>query len=118
MTELSSQFYSRGLGQPHLAPPWLRFLVIDPKTNREASSGEIGLLRVFDLANFWSVLAVQTQDLAVAKGEEGFLLLGRDPAALPRGCSRAMDALIRRETLIKWENKGINMALNAVAESH
>jgi hypothetical protein len=118
MTELSSQFYSRGLGQPHFAPPWLHFLVIDPKTNREASSGEIGLLRVFDLANFWSVLAVQTQDLAVAKGEDGFLLLGRDPAALPRGCSRAMDALIRRETLIKWENKGINMALNAVAESH
>jgi hypothetical protein len=105
MTELSSQFYSRGIGQPHFAPPWLRFLIINPKTNREASPGAIGLLRVFDLANLWSVLAVQTQDLAVAKGDEGFLLLGRDPTALPRGCSRAMDALIRRGTSIKWENR-------------
>jgi len=118
MTELSSQFYSRGIGQPHFAPPWLRFLIINPKTNREASLGEIGLLRVFDLANFWSVLAVQTQDLAVAIGDEGFLLLGRDPAAIARGCSRAMDAVIRRGTLIKWENQGINTAFNAAAESH
>jgi hypothetical protein len=118
MTELSSQFYCRGIGQPHFAPPWLRFLIINPRTNREASSGEIGLLRVFDLANFWSVLAVQTQDLAVENGDNGFQLLGRDPAALPRGCSRAMDALIGRGTLIKSNNQGINMASNAAVESH
>jgi hypothetical protein len=116
MTELSSQFYSQGIGQPHLGPPWLRFLIINPKTNREASPGEIGLLRVFDLANLWSVLALQTQDLAVAKGDEGFLLLGRDPTALARGCSRAMDALIRRRTSIKWEDRGIKMTLDATAE--
>jgi hypothetical protein len=118
MTELSSQFYSRGIGRPHFAPPWLRFLIINPKTNREASSGEIGLLRVFDLANFWSVQAVQTQDLAIEKGDEGFLLLGRDPAAIPRGCSRAMDSVMRHGTLLKWENQVINTALNATVESH
>jgi hypothetical protein len=57
--------------------------------------GEIGLLRIVDLANLWSVLAVQTQDLAMALTEGGFLLLGRDPAALPRGCSRATDELMQ-----------------------
>jgi hypothetical protein len=76
-------------------------LIMNPNTNTEASPGEVGLLRIFDLANMWSVMAVQTQDLAVAQANEGFLLLGRDPSALPRGCSRAMDELIRRETLRK-----------------
>jgi hypothetical protein len=95
MTELSSQFYSRGIGNPHFGPPWVRFLVIDPETNREALPGKIGVLRIVDLANIWSVLSIQTQDLAVARAEGGFLLLGRDPKALPRGCSRAMDELLQ-----------------------
>src|SRR5215469_5482225 len=116
MTELSSQFYSRGLGGPHFGPPWLRFLIIDPKTNREASPAEVGLLRIFDLANLWSVLAVQTEDLAVAQGD-GFLLLGRDPAAVPRGCSRSIDELIQRGTSIKREKQGIGLGLNASVES-
>ena len=90
MTELSSQFYTRGLGQPHDGPPWLRALVIDPETEREVAVGEAGVLRIFDLANLNSVLAIQTQDLAVRLAR-GFELLGRDPAALPRGCSRAAD---------------------------
>jgi hypothetical protein len=106
MTELSSQFYSRGVGQPHFAPPWLRFLIINPTTNSEASPGEVGLLRIFDVANLWSVLAVQTQDLAVAQPGGGFRLLGRDPAALPRGCSRSMDELIQNGTSIKREKQG------------
>ncbi len=94
MTELSSQFYASGTGQPHCAPPWVRFLVIDPRTGQEAPRGEVGLLRIYDLANLWSVLGVQTQDLAIAEDDESFLLLGRDLAALPRGCSRAVDELI------------------------
>jgi hypothetical protein len=52
-------------------------------------------LRIVDLANLWSAQAVLTQDLAIAKPDGGFLLLGRDPNALPRGCSRAMDELIQ-----------------------
>jgi hypothetical protein len=116
MTELSSQFYSRGLQRPHFAPPWLRFLIVNPKTNMEAPPGEVGLLRLFDLANLWSVLAVQTQDLAVAQPEGGFLLLGRDPSALPRGCSRAMGEIIRGQTSLKRENQGISNASNAAPE--
>ena len=94
MTELSSQFYTSGVGQAHQAPPWMRFRVIEPNRNEEAAPGEIGLLRIFDLANLWSVLAVQTQDLAIAQPAGGFLLLGRDPRAMPRGCSRAIDDVI------------------------
>lgn len=94
MTELSSQFYTRGLGAPHAGPPWARALVIDPETGQEAAPGSVGVLKIFDLANLGSVLAIQTRDLALARGE-GFELLGRDPAALPRGCSRAADELLR-----------------------
>jgi Acyl-protein synthetase, LuxE len=95
MTELSSQFYARGLGQPHTAPPWLKARVIDAETGREAPAGETGILRIFDLANLNSTLAIETQDLAIRR-ENGFELLGRDPGALPRGCSRAADELLRR----------------------
>ncbi len=93
MTELSSQFYARGLGAPHAAPPWARGLVVDPVTGREVAEKETGVLRLFDAANLWSVCAVQTQDLAIRRGED-FELIGRDPSALPRGCSRAADEML------------------------
>lgn len=93
MTELSSQFYARGLGGPHSAPPWARGLVIDPGTGHEVGEGETGVLRLFDAANLWSVCAVQTRDLAIRRGAD-FELIGRDPAALPRGCSRAADEML------------------------
>jgi len=98
MTELSSQFYTHGLGNPHEAPPWLRALVIDPEIGREVSLGDIGVLRIFDLANVGSVLAVQTRDLAIRR-KTGFELIGRDPAALPRGCSRAADEMLSNTTV-------------------
>ena len=94
MTELSSQFYARGVGTPHFAPPWARGLVVDPATGREVEDGETGVLRLLDAANLWSVCAVQTQDLAIRRGEN-FELIGRDPAALPRGCSRTADEMLR-----------------------
>jgi hypothetical protein len=50
------------------------------------SDGESGLLRIFDLANVRSVLALQTGDLAVRRGD-AFELLGRAEAATARGCS-------------------------------
>ena len=90
MTELSSQFYARGLDTPHAGPPWLRATVIDPETGAEVEDGAIGILRIFDLANLGSVLAIETQDLAIRRGER-FELIGRDPGALPRGCSRMAD---------------------------
>lgn len=91
MTELSSQFYSRGLAKPHRAPPWVRTRVIDPRTGADAEPGQPGHLAICDLANLYSVAAVQTQDLALAGENGSFTLLGRDPSALPRGCSRAAD---------------------------
>lgn len=93
MTELSSQFYARGLESVHTAGPWLRAQVIDPETGGEAAVGGTGVLRLFDLANLGSVLALETRDLAIRR-EDGFTLLGRDPAALPRGCSRAADEML------------------------
>jgi len=94
MTELSSQAYTRGLGRPHTAPPWLRALVVNPETGAEVPVGGSGVLRLFDLANVGSVLAIQTADLAVRR-KDAFELLGRDPAAIPRGCSRRADELLR-----------------------
>jgi len=93
MTELSSQWYTRGLGRPHHGPAWARALVIDPETGLEAPDGGCGILRLIDLANLGSVLAIQTEDMAVRRGE-GFELIGRDPAAIPRGCSRSADELL------------------------
>jgi len=100
MSELSSQAYTSSLtpiGNSQSAisnsrslvlrfPPWCRAVVVSPETGREVSEGETGLLRVFDLANVWSVMAIQAEDLAV-RGGGGFELIGRATAAEPRGCS-------------------------------
>ena len=94
MTELSSQFY-RWPGEPcHRGPEWTRIRVINPETGLPATDGEPGYLEIIDLANLDSVMAIRTQDLAIAHGDSAFLLLGRDPGALPRGCSRASDDLL------------------------
>lgn len=92
MSELSSQAYDSLPGDETLIsrvfrfPPWARALVVSPETGREVADGESGLLRVFDLANVRSVMAIQTEDLAVRRGS-GFELLGRVAQAEPRGCS-------------------------------
>jgi hypothetical protein len=94
MCELSSQAYDRVLGGadtgeapgPFHFPPWARARVVSPETGQEVADGESGLLRVIDLANVYSVLAVQTADLAVRRGA-GFEWKGRATGAEPRGCS-------------------------------
>jgi hypothetical protein len=109
MSELSSQAYSRVSSRkkdkPHSDigrqlpvtpdprpstlfhfPPWARAQMISPETGREVADGETGLIRVFDLANVYSVMAIQTEDLAIKHGD-GFELLGRAALAEPRGCS-------------------------------
>ncbi len=90
MSELSSQAYDRvaeksGARRFHF-PPWARAQIVSPETGREVAEGETGLLRIFDLANVFSVLAVQTEDLAIQRGD-GFELLGRMELAEARGCS-------------------------------
>jgi hypothetical protein len=67
-------------------PPWTRVQIISPETGREVADGETGLVRVLDLANVFSVMAVQTEDLGVRRSD-GFELLGRAQMAEPRGCS-------------------------------
>jgi len=89
MSELSSQAYDQprlGTTRVFQFPPWARARVISPESSREVAEGETGLLQVFDLANVFSVMAIQTEDLAVRRGA-GFELLGRAPAVEPRGCS-------------------------------
>lgn len=94
MTELSSPFYAWSYEERHRGSPWTRIRVIDPETGHEPQPGRPGYLEILDLANLDSVAAIRTQDLAIARDEQSFTLLGRDPAALPRGCSRRSDDLI------------------------
>ncbi len=99
MCELSSQAYDHIAGarfqesrnsletsRSFYFPPWARFRIISPETGLEPQEGEIGLIQVFDLANAWSVLAIQTEDLGIQTGQ-GFKLVGRAIRAEQRGCS-------------------------------
>lgn len=95
MSELSSQAYdghpaaqqtSHTTHRTFQFPPWSRARVLSPETNREVAEGETGLLNIVDLANVYSVMAIQTEDLAVRRAS-GFELLGRSTMAEPRGCS-------------------------------
>ena len=101
MTEMSSQFYDGVAGSAfapaerlHAGPPWVRTEATDPETLRPLPHGETGVLRHFDLANLDSVMAIQTADLGVTS-PEGFRVLGRARGAEARGCSLAMDDLLR-----------------------
>lgn len=96
MTELSSQAYATGLDGTHRFPPWCRILVLDPETEEPTPEGQAGYLVLHDLANLHSVAAIQTQDCALAHSDGSFTLLGRDPGALPRGCSRTIDQALTR----------------------
>jgi hypothetical protein len=102
MSELSSQAYDSAIPPfplPHHAsritppasrifrfPPWARAQIVSPETGCEVGEGETGLIRVFDLANAYSVMAIQTEDLGTRRSD-GFALAGRAVMAAPRGCS-------------------------------
>jgi Acyl-protein synthetase, LuxE len=85
MSELSSQAYDVRGGLLRF-PPWARVQIVSPETGREITEGESGLIRIFDLANVFSVAAIQTEDLGIRRGD-GFELVGRAAAVEPRGCS-------------------------------
>ena len=96
MTELSSQFYD---AQPtpgvFVEPPWARVVPVDPETLAPVGFGEIGIARIEDLLNVDSALAVLAAD-RVRRVDGGFELLGRATGAAPRGCSIAIDEILRR----------------------
>jgi acyl-coenzyme A synthetase/AMP-(fatty) acid ligase len=99
MTELASQFYDSVLREPDarrrkLAPPWTRVAVVDPASGRALGPGEVGALRVVDLGNTGSVLAIATADLGVLAPDGGFEVLGREAGAEARGCSIAADEML------------------------
>ena len=92
MCEMASQFYGFGREPVKRGPHWVRTRVLDPETGDDARPGHAGLLRHCDLANFNSVLALQTQDRGTLT-EDGFLLHGRAPDADLRGCSLTVEEL-------------------------
>jgi hypothetical protein len=94
MCEMSSQFYGKGATTHLQGPEWVRTLIIDPTSGREAAEGSTGLLRHFDLANVDSVMAIQTEDLG-RKAGKGFMLLGRASEAELKGCSLSAEAFLR-----------------------
>jgi hypothetical protein len=67
-------------------PSWARVEIISPETGEEVAEGDTGLIRIFDLANVFSVAAIQSEDLGVRR-EKGFELIGRAQLAEARGCS-------------------------------
>lgn len=107
MTELSSQFYeSRLPGIPnyasrftpyalHSSPPWVRVVAVDPENLTVLPDGATGLLRIFDLANVGSVLAIQTEDLGRA-WQDRLELIGRAHGAELRGCSLLTEMISSR----------------------
>jgi hypothetical protein len=105
MSELSSQAYDRVCWSPSQPgrkplfadvshqearcfrfPSWVRVQIVSPESGQPVTEAQTGLIRVFDLANVYSVMAVQTDDLAVRRGD-GFELIGRAELAEARGCS-------------------------------
>ncbi|HEY6326912.1 MAG TPA: hypothetical protein VIW73_10425, partial [Candidatus Cybelea sp.] len=85
MTELTSQYYDGAATRQKIGPPWLRARVVGPD-RKTLPAGGVGALLHVDLANRSSCVAVQTEDLGVQR-DGGFVLLGREQDALPRGCS-------------------------------
>jgi len=98
MTELSTQFYDQTLREGRqtdrkVALPWSRVLITDPATGQEAHPGERGLIRIYDLANLWSAMCLQTEDIGVAGGGDVFEVVGRATGAEVRGCSLNAESL-------------------------
>ncbi len=104
MTELSSQLWTEPVAAGQVpgcfrAPPWLRAYAVDPQTGEPVAPGEPGLLRFVDLANCWSVLAVETLDLGVVEpsaGGDRVWLRGRLSSAEARGCSLTAEDFLSR----------------------
>ncbi len=103
MTELSSQFYESQLpGAPlhdardtiKFMPPWVRVLAVNPQNLQPLPAGETGMLRIFDLANVDSVLAIQTEDLGRA-WQDRLEMIGRASGAELRGCSLLTESIVR-----------------------
>ncbi len=83
-----------GVPRLYAFPPWCRVRAVEPSSLEILPMGKRGLLCFWDLSNVDSVLCVQTADLGVVL-PEGVVLYGRAPGAPPRGCSLAVDEILR-----------------------
>lgn len=100
MTELTSQMYDDTLRRAvhtgsaalpvKIPPTWVKVRVHDPVTQEPSPDGIPGLIRIWDLANRGSAVAIQTEDVGVMEGR-GFRVIGRAKGSEDRGCSRAVD---------------------------
>lgn len=88
MTELSSQLWAAGLGEPFVPPPWMRVVAVDPWTGAPAARG---VLRFLDLANVSSVCCIETRDIGEVDAEGRVTLHGRLAGDHPRGCSLSVE---------------------------
>jgi hypothetical protein len=91
MTELLSQAYSVS-GGIFAAPTWMRIYIYDPLCPLHyVKDGRRGGIAVIDLANKYSCSFILTQDEGIAHGSNTFEVLGRLPAAPPRGCNMLLE---------------------------
>jgi hypothetical protein len=96
MTELSSQFYDSAFHHGcFVSPPWARVVPVDPVTLDPVPEGEIGIARIEDLMNVDSAFAIVAADRVRRLPDGTFELMGRAPGAPPRGCSIAIDEILR-----------------------
>lgn len=86
LTELASQFYSRGM-EPKAPAHWTRVRVCNPLTLEETPPGQQGVPVLYDLANVAKPMAILTDDLAQAYDNGRFEIIGRASGSAPRGCS-------------------------------
>ncbi|MGX7042995.1 LuxE/PaaK family acyltransferase [Leuconostoc holzapfelii] len=107
MTEISSQCYDGNLlldndEQPFtfdkVVPAWVRIQILDATDLKPVTKGEPGILAYYDLANWDTCLAILTEDLAV-ETDVGFQLIGRVSGTAARGCSIAVDELMKSQAL-------------------
>jgi anaerobic magnesium-protoporphyrin IX monomethyl ester cyclase len=112
MTEISSQFYDNTLRNAYLGmntprakinPPWTKTVVVDPDTLEPLTSGQIGLLKHFDLANRGHLIAIQTDDIGKMT-PEGFEIYGRTRNDGARGCSLTIDEMTHMKKEDDWKS--------------
>ena len=100
MTELSSQLYETTLrevahgkkptARRYWVPGWMQASAVNAETLASVAPGEVGLLRLDDSANLDSCVGIQTSDLGRVDSS-GLVVHGRNPDAVPRGCSLSAD---------------------------
>ena len=87
MCELSSQFYSKGIGTRLVPSPSICSVAINPVTGDVCPPGEDGLLVHIDAANWCTYAAIETQDWGNVDENGHVALKGRALGAGPKGCS-------------------------------